>query len=127
VEVVNSADVAIISTTLDGIVQSWNPSAERLFGYRADEILGKSAAILAPWDQLGEEDEILRRLRQCERVEHCEAVRRRKDGSHVPVSLTISPVKDEAGNIIGASKIARDISDRKKAEAAIRESAAPTG
>ena len=118
--IVDSSDDAIISKDLNGIVTSWNKSAERLFGYTAPEAIGNSiAALLIPPDRQDEEPNILERLRRGERVDHFETVRRRKDGTLLDISLTISPVKDQNGRVIGASKIARDISDRKSAEKAI--------
>ena len=117
--IVDSSDDAIISKDLNGIITSWNKAAERLFGYSADEVVGKSVTILIPPDRLEEEPKILARLRRGERVDHFETVRRRKDGALLDISLTISPVRDSAGTIIGASKIARDISERKRAERAI--------
>lgn len=118
--IVDSADDAIISKNLDGIISSWNPAAERLFGYGADEIIGKSVLTIIPPERAAEEDMILGRVRRGERVEHFETVRLRKDGSRVAVSLTASPVKDARGRIIGASKIARDITERQRVEEALR-------
>jgi len=115
--IVESSDDAIVSKDLDGIISSWNGAAERLFGYRADEVVGKSVTVLIPADSRDEEPGILARIRHGERIEHYETVRRRKDGSMVDISLSVSPVKDASGGIVGASKIARDISDRKEAEA----------
>jgi hypothetical protein len=115
--IVDSSDDAIISKNLDGIITSWNKSAERLFGYTAAETIGQSITMLIPPDRLQEEPEIISRLKRGERVDHFETVRRRKDGTLIDLSLTISPVKDRHGNIIGASKIARDITERKQAEA----------
>jgi PAS domain S-box-containing protein len=111
--IVESSDDAIISKTLDGIITTWNIGAERMFGYRADEVIGKSITILIPPTSADEEPEILARLRRGERIEHYETVRMRKDGSFLDVALSVSPVKDGDGNIIGASKIARDITERK--------------
>ena len=113
--IVESSDDAIISKTLDGIITTWNIGAERMFGYRADEVIGKPITILIPPDSLDEEPAILSRLRKGERIEHYETVRMRKDGSLLDVALTVSPVKDGNGKIIGASKISRDITERKKA------------
>ena len=113
--IVESSDDAIISKDLDGIFTSWNRGAEQLFGYRAEEAIGKSVKILIPADRHDEEPEILKRVRRGERIEHYETVRLRKDGSSIPISLTVSPVKI-AGKISGASKIARDITERKQAE-----------
>jgi PAS domain S-box-containing protein len=118
--IVESADDAIISKTLDGIVISWNASAERMFGYSAQEMIGHPVLRLIPLDRHSEEDHILTRLRAGERIEHYETVRLRKDGRPLEVSLTISPVRDRSGAIIGASKIARDITERKRIEAALR-------
>jgi PAS domain S-box-containing protein len=111
--IVDSSDDAIISKDLNGIITSWNKSAERLFGYTAAEAVGQSVAtLLIPADRQEEEPEILARLRRGERVDHFETKRRRKDGTLLDISLTISPVKDPRGNIIGASKIARDITEQ---------------
>ena len=118
--IVDSSDDAIISKDLNGVITSWNKSAERLFGYLADEVIGKPVVILIPPDRLDEEPNILMRLRRGERVDHFETVRRRKDGSLLDISLTISPVRDAKGAIIGASKIARDITERKRTESAIQ-------
>ncbi|MFT4185121.1 MAG: PAS domain S-box protein, partial [Rhizobium sp.] len=112
--IVENSDDAIISKTLDGIISSWNRGAERLFGFAAAETIGKPITILIPDDRLHEEVTIIGRIRRGERTEHYETVRRRKDGSLVDVSLTVSPVRDSRGSIIGASKIARDISERKR-------------
>lgn len=114
--VVDSADVAIISISLSAVIQSWNNGAERLFGYQAKEVIGRSIDILSPPDRIEETAEVLSRLIRSNQVEHYETIRRRANGTLVPISATISPVKDEAGNVIGASKIARDISDRKAPE-----------
>ncbi len=114
--IVESSDDAIVSKDLNGVIASWNPGAERLFGYTADEVVGKSVTCLFPVDLLNEECAILERIRRGEKIEHYETVRRRKDGSLVDVSLTVSPVRNAAGKITGVSKIARDISARKKAE-----------
>ncbi len=118
--IVESSDDAIVSKDLNGTIKSWNRGATRLFGYTAEEAIGKSITILIPPDRLDEEPKILQRIRQGERVEHFETVRRRKDGSLVDISLTISPIKDRLGRVIGASKIARDITDRKAAEAKLQ-------
>ncbi|HUA87588.1 MAG TPA: PAS domain S-box protein [Bryobacteraceae bacterium] len=123
--IVDSSDDAIISKDLNGTITSWNRSAERLFGFTAAEAIGQPVAtLLIPPDRQEEEPRILERLRAGERVDHFETVRRHKDGRLLDISLTISPVKDPQGRIIGASKIARDISCRKRAEAALRESEA---
>jgi PAS domain S-box-containing protein len=114
--IVDSSDDAIVGKDLDGVITNWNRGAQRLFGYAADEVLGKSITILIPAERLDEEQDILRRIGRGERIEHFETVRRRKDGSLVEVSLRISPIKSTEGRIIGASKIARDITERKRAE-----------
>ena len=115
--IVDSSEDAIISKDLDGVITSWNKSAERLFGYSAEEAIGRTVAeLLIPEDRQQEEPDILVRLRKGERVDHFETVRRRKDGSLIDISLTISPVKDQHGRIIGASKVARDITQRKRYE-----------
>src|SRR5690242_6933206 len=107
--IVGSSDDAIISKDLTGVVTSWNQGAEQTFGYNAHEMVGQSILRLIPSDRKEEEGIILDRLKRGERVEHFETVRVRKDGRLIDVSLTISPIKDAAGNIVGASKIARDI------------------
>jgi len=117
--IVESSDDAIISKDLNGVITSWNNGAERIFGYTAEEVVGKPVMILIPPDRLDEEPAILERIRRGERVEHYETVRMRKHGSRVDISLTISPVKNAEGKIIGASKIARDITERKRNEAQI--------
>lgn len=114
--IVESSDDAIVSKSLDGIITSWNRGAERLFGYTAKEVIGRPVTILMPEDRMSEEPEILDRLRRGERIDHYDTVRRRKDGSLIEISLTISPLKDADGSIIGASKIARDITERKRAQ-----------
>jgi PAS domain S-box-containing protein len=114
--IIETSDDAIVSKNLDGIVQSWNPAAVRMFGYTAEEAIGQSIRIIIPEDRQDEETEVLARLRRGEKVDHYETVRRRKDGTSVPISLTVSPVRNDRGIVIGASKIARDISDRKRAE-----------
>ena len=116
--IVDSSEDAIISKTLEAIIQSWNAAAERVFGYTAKEAVGRPITMLFSADRLDEEDKIIARIRAGERVEHFETVRLRKDGTAIPVSLTISPIRDEEGRIIGASKIARDITERRRAEEA---------
>jgi PAS domain S-box-containing protein len=115
--IVEFSNDAIISKTLDGVITSWNAAAERLFGYRAEEMLGQSILRLLPAERHVEEDMILARLRRGERIEHFETVRRTKVGRLIDVSVTISLLRDERGRIMGASKIARDITERKRAEA----------
>lgn len=121
--IVDSSDDAIVSKDLNGVVTSWNISAERLFGYTAEEAIGRTiASLIIPDDRQEEELNILARLRRGERVDHFETVRRRKDGSPIDISLTISPVKNAQGVIVGASKIARDISENKRIRLALIES-----
>ncbi len=115
--IVDSADDAILAKDLDGVIQSCNAAAERLFGYTASELIGQPVRILIPADRQSEEDDILLKLRRGERIAHFETVRLRKDGSPINISLTISPVRDATGAVIGASKIARDITALKQAEA----------
>jgi two-component system sensor kinase FixL len=122
--IVDAAEDAIVSTTLDGIVTSWNPAAERLFGYSAAEMLGQPIAPLAPPGRSEELPEILARITAGERIMHHETERRHKDGHVIPVAITISPIRDEAGRIVGASRITRDITAEKTTTAAQRESAA---
>src|SRR5271154_1034436 len=117
--IVGSSDDAIISKDLNGVITSWNKSAERIFGYTAAEAIGQSVTILIPVDRLDEEPNILARLRNGERVDHFETVRRRKDGTLLDISLTISPVKNAHGVIVGASKIARDISESRRIQHAL--------
>ncbi len=117
--IVESSDDAIISIDLDGIITSWNEGAERIFGYLAEEVIGKPLLILIPPDRHDEETTILERLRRGERIDHYETVRKSKHGSLVDISLTVSPVRNFHGKIIGASKIARDITERKRSEAQI--------
>lgn len=119
--IVESSDDAIVSKDLNGIITSWNKGAEDLFGYTAEEAIGQSITILIPTERLSEEDMVLGRIRRGERVEHFDTVRRRKDGSPVPISLSVSPIRDAAGTIVGASKIARNISDRKRIEGELQE------
>ena len=112
--IVDSSDDAIVSKNLDGIITSWNSGAERVFGYSASEAIGQPITLVIPQDRQSEELEILTRIRRGERIDHFETVRQRKNGSLIVVSLTVSPVKDANGKIVGASKIARDITERKK-------------
>jgi PAS domain S-box-containing protein len=119
--IVESSEDAIIGKTLDGVIVSWNPGAERLYGYRAAEVRGKPFSLLFPPDHPNELPGILKRLRQGKRIEHAEVVHVRKDGRRVDVSLSISPIKDAAGAVIGASAIGRDVTDRKRAEAELQE------
>jgi PAS domain S-box-containing protein len=117
--IVQSSEDAIVGKTLSGIVISWNEGARRLFGYTAEEMVGQPLSRLIPSDRLDEEMTILARLRRGERVEHFETLRRHKDGSLVEVSVSISPIRDASGRIVGASKIARDVGARKCAQAAV--------
>jgi PAS domain S-box-containing protein len=114
--IIESSDDAIISKTLEGIITSWNPGAERMFGFLASEAIGKSMLMLFPPDRANEEEEILTRIRRGERMEHFETARLRKDGSRIEVSVTISPIKDSHGRIVGVSKIARDVTEQKNSE-----------
>ena len=116
--IVESSEDAIIGKNLDGIITSWNKSAERLFGYLAEEIIGKPVTLLIPADRQDEEETILKRIRSGQRVEHFETIRQRKDGGLIDISLTISPIRNSFGKIIGASKIARDITERKHVQEA---------
>lgn len=113
--VANSDDV-ILSKTLEGIVTSWNGGAERIFGYSAEEMIGQHISTIIPPELMNEEKEIIARLARGERIEHFETVRVAKDGRRIDISLTVSPLRDSTGRIVGASKVARDISDRKRAE-----------
>jgi PAS domain S-box-containing protein len=116
VAIIESSNDAIVAKDLNGIITAWNPGAERLFGYTPDEAIGKPVTMLIPPDHLDEEPVILARIRLGERIEHYETTRQRKDGSLVDISLTVSPIKDAQGRVIGASKIARDITERRRAE-----------
>jgi PAS domain S-box-containing protein len=118
--IVESSDDAIISKDLDGIIQTWNKAAERIFGYTPEEATGKSVTMLIPEGRRDEEPVILSRIRAGERIDHYETVRRRKDGTLLNISLTVSPIKDQDGRVVGASKIARDITSRKRAQAELR-------
>jgi PAS domain S-box-containing protein len=117
--IVEFSDDAIASKNLDGIITSWNKGAERLFGYLAEEAIGKPVTILIPSERLDEEDVILERIRRGDSIEHYETVRQRKDGSLIDISLTVSPIRGAEGKVVGASKIARDITERKRNEAQI--------
>src|SRR5688572_397794 len=115
--IVESSDDAIISKSLDGIIQSWNAAAERLFGYTGREAIGRHISLVIPPDRIAEEDHIIAALRAGTRIEHFETERMRKNGARILVSLTVSPVRDDEGRVVGASKIVRDISERKLVEA----------
>jgi len=122
--IIESAEDAIISKTLQGIITSWNKGAERIFGYTADEVIGKSITILIPEGHLDEEPAILARLRAGERIEHYETIRVKKDGTLIDISLTVSPIRGPNGQIVGASKIARDITEQRQARQALDEASA---
>jgi PAS domain S-box-containing protein len=119
--IIESSDDAIVSKNLDGIINSWNKAAERIFGYTSEEAVGRHIGLIIPPDRQEEENDILARLRRGERIDHFETVRQRKDGSNLDVSVTISPVKNAHGRIVGASKVARDITDRKRMEQILKE------
>jgi PAS domain S-box-containing protein len=123
-KIVDSSDDAIVSKDLNGIVTSWNGAAERMFGYTAAEAVGRSIRIIIPADRQSEEDFVLSRIRAGEAVRHYETIRQRKNGTLIPISLTVSPIYDDRGVVVGASKIARDISDRRHADLAARRLAA---
>jgi PAS domain S-box-containing protein len=120
--IVESSDDAIVSKTLDGRIRSWNAGAMRLFGYTPEEVIGKAITIIIPPELHEEEHRILEKLQRGERIDHFETTRVTKDGRRIPISLSVSPVRDSRGTVIGASKVARDISERKRAEQAVRES-----
>jgi PAS domain S-box-containing protein len=111
--IIEGSDDAIVSKDLNGIIRSWNPGAARLFGYEADEVIGKPITILIPRDRMEEEPAILAEIKRGMRVEHFETVRKRKDGTPIDISLTISPIRNAKGEIVGASKIARDITEKR--------------
>jgi PAS domain S-box-containing protein len=119
--IITSSDDSIISMTLRGVITSWNHGAERMYGYRAPEMIGRTTSVLIPRDRSNEEALILERIRKGERIEHFETVRVRKDATKMDVSVAVSPIADVRGNIIGASKITRDITQSKRTEAALRE------
>ena len=115
--IVESSDDAIIAKTLDGIITSWNPAAEKMYGYSSEEMIGKSISVITHGDRPDEMSVILGKIRDGQRFEHYETVRVRKDGVALPVSLTVSPIHDADGAVVGASSIAHDITDRKRIEA----------
>jgi len=122
--IIASSDDAIISKSLDGVIQTWNAGAERLFGYTAEQAVGRHISLIIPADRISEEDRIVASLRAGERIDHFETERMRIDGSRILVSLTISPLRDDEGRVVGASKIVRDVTDRKRAEDDLRRLAA---
>jgi len=122
--IVESSNDAIISKSLDGIIQSWNAAAEHLFGYTSEEAVGRHISLIIPPERLSEEEQIIASLKEGRRIEHYETERVRSDGQHITVSLTISPIKDDSGRVIGASKIVRDVTERKQMEDDLRRLAA---
>jgi len=122
--IVESSNDAIISKSLDGTIQTWNAAAETLFGYTSEQAVGKHISLIIPPERIAEEDEIITRLSAGQRIEHFETERFRSDGQHITVSLTISPLKDDSGNVIGASKIVRDVTERRRLEDNLRKLAA---
>ncbi len=122
--IVSSSDDVIVSKTLEGIITSWNPAAERLFGWTSEEAVGRHITLIVPEDRWAEEEEVLARIRRGERVDHFETVRRTKDGRLRVMSITVSPIKDASGRIVGASKVARDVTERRLEEVAARRLAA---
>ena len=116
-----SSDDAILSKTIDGVITHWNAGAERLYGYAAEEAIGQPVSLIMPPELPDELSKVLAQIRQGQRVDHYETVRMRKDGRRIEVSVTVSPVQDRAGRIVGASSIARDITEQREVEAARRE------
>src|SRR5262249_10089376 len=112
--IVESSDDAIVSKTLDGVITSWNGGAERMFGWPAQLAVGKHITLIVPEDRRAEEDEVLAQIRRGERIDHFETERVARDGRLIDVSLTVSPIRDRSGHVVGASKIARDISERRR-------------
>src|SRR5262249_1187997 len=111
--IVDSSDDAIVSKTLNGVIITWNRAAQRMFGYTAQEAVGRHITLIIPPERRAEEDDVLARLRRGEMIDHFETVRQTKDGRRLTISLTVSPIRDASGAIVGASKIARDITDLK--------------
>ena len=124
--VVESSDDAIVTKDLNGIITSWNAAAERMFGYTAAEAIGRSIRIVIPQELQQEEDVVLAKIRAGEKIDHFETVRQRKDGTRLSISFSVSPIRDERGEIVGASKIARDITERTRLMATAREHAERT-
>jgi PAS domain S-box-containing protein len=116
--IVDSSDDVIISKTLEGIITSWNTAAERVFGWTAAEAIGRHITLIIPTERRSEEDDVLARIRRGELVDHFETVRITRDGRLVDVSITVSPIRDGSGRIVGASKVARDIGERRRGEVA---------
>jgi PAS domain S-box-containing protein len=114
--IIESSDDAIVSKTLDGIITSWNRGAEQMFGYSAAEAIGQHITLIIPLERHAEEDNVLAHIRRGEKIDHYETVRQAKDGRKLDISLTVSPIKDAQGRVVGASKIARDITLRKRAD-----------
>src|SRR5262249_22196050 len=114
--IVDSSDDAIVSKSLEGIIQSWNFGAERIFGYSPEEAIGRHISLIIPAERIAEEDHIIASLKAGQRIDHFETVRLRSDGQRLLVSLTVSPIRDDAGNVIGASKIVRDVTRQRRAE-----------
>ncbi len=119
--IIDSSDDAIVSKTLEGVITSWNRGAEKMFGYSAAEAIGQNIKLIIPLERHAEEDDVLAHIRRGEKIDHFETVRQAKDGRQVDISLTVSPVRDAHGQIIGASKVARDITLRKRAADEDRE------
>ena len=124
--VIESSDDAIITKDLNSIITSWNAAAERMFGYTAAEAIGQSIRMLIPEELQDEEDVVLAKIRAGEKIDHYETIRQHKDGTRLSISLTVSPIRNEKGEIVGASKVARDITERSRLLAAAREHAANT-
>ncbi|HKV54798.1 MAG TPA: PAS domain S-box protein, partial [Candidatus Binataceae bacterium] len=114
--IVDSSDDAIVSKTIDGVVTSWNAAAARMFGYTAEEAIGNSIRLIIPPELQAEEDYVLDLIRRGEKVDHFETIRQAKDGTRLNISLTVSPIRNGHGVVVGASKIARDITDKKRLE-----------
>jgi PAS domain S-box-containing protein len=120
-EIVDSSDDAIVSETLDGVITSWNPAAQKIFGYTAAEAIGRHISLIVPEEQRGEQDDVLARLRRGEKVDNFQTERRARDGRRLAISLTVSPIRDAEGTVVAASQIARDVTDRVQAEQALRQ------
>lgn len=125
-DIVENSEDAIIGADLDGLIHSWNPAAERVYGIQPRRPAAQSVRLILPPEREHEERDVVRRVRDGERIPPLDTVRRRKDGSSIPVSLTVSPIRDRAGRIVGASKISRDITDRQRMERELRAVQLPT-